>query len=134
MPLPRDKLYAVNLALLLTHQVDAAYQREWEMMGVPGGIEFFLLFNFAVSLPLFLAYRSVVQNTNRSRIAELCLAGVGLLTVLIHSAFFVLGREEFRQIGSLLILFLIFIASVLQGMNHRSASETYSELERKTPQ
>ena len=117
----RETLYAINLALLLTHQVDAAYQREWEMMGVPGGIELFLIFNLAVSLPLILAYRSVVQNTKRARAAELCLAGVGLLTIVIHVVFLALGHNEFKQIESLLILISIFITSVLQIINYRRA-------------
>lgn len=121
MKLPRDTLYAINLALLLTHQVDAAYQREWEMMRVPGGIEFFLIFNLAVSLPLILAYRSVVQNTKRARAAELILGGIGLLTVGIHVVFFALERNEFKQIESLLILIWIFITSVLQIKNYRRA-------------
>jgi hypothetical protein len=119
MPLQRPTLYATNLALLLTHQVDAAYQREWEMMGVPGGIEFFLIFNLAVSLPLILAYRRVVANTGRARAAELSLGSIGLLTIAIHATFFVLGRNEFTQAGSLLILLAIAITSVLQIVRTR---------------
>jgi chromate transport protein ChrA len=114
MRLSHDALYATNLALLLTHQVDAAYQREWEMMGVPGGIAFFLAFNLAVSVPLILAFRSVVKNTKHARTVELILGGVGLITVGIHVVYFFLGRNEFTQISSLLILFAIFFMSVLQ--------------------
>lgn len=117
----RETLYAVNLALLLTHQVDAAYQREWEMMGVPGGIEFFLMFNLAVSLPLILGYRSIVKNTRRARAAELCLAGVGLLTLVIHVVFFALGHNEFKEIESQLIFISILITSVFQIMPHPRA-------------
>lgn len=91
------------------------------MMRFPGGIEFFLIFNLAVSLPLILISRSVVQNTKRARAAELCLAGVGFLTIVIHTAFFVLGRGEFKQMGSMLILISIFVASTLQIMTHRRA-------------
>ncbi len=114
MKLPCDTLYAINLALLLTHQVDAAYQREWEMIGFPGGIEFFLIFNLAVSLPLILSYRSVVKNAKRARTAELILGSTGLLTVGIHMVYFFLGHREFTQISSILVLFAIFLTSVFQ--------------------
>ena len=45
------QLYVGNIALLTTHQADAAYWHEWDVFGVPGGISFFLAFNFgAVAL------------------------------------------------------------------------------------
>jgi hypothetical protein len=119
MTLPRDTLYAINLALLLTHQVDAAYQREWEMIGFPGGIEFFLVFNLVGSLPLILAYKSIVVQSKRARTAELILGSIGMLTIGIHGTFFLLGRNEFTQIGSLLIFGAIFIVSILQIFTYR---------------
>ena len=42
------RLYVANLALLATHQADAAYWREWDVFGVPGGLPFFLLFTVGV--------------------------------------------------------------------------------------
>ncbi|MBU6152986.1 MAG: hypothetical protein KGP28_01680 [Bdellovibrionales bacterium] len=129
MKLPRDTLYAINLALLLTHQVDAAYQREWEMMRVPGGIEFFLIFNLAISMPLILAYRSVIDNTKRARSAELILGSIGLLTVGIHMVYLFQGRKEFTQGSSLLILLAIFFTSILQliAPSNQLDSETKPE-------
>ncbi|MFN9811237.1 MAG: DUF6713 family protein, partial [Deltaproteobacteria bacterium] len=41
------RLYLLQLALLATHQVDAAYWHEWDVFGVPGGLTFFLVFNLA---------------------------------------------------------------------------------------
>ena len=42
-----ENLYVLNLSLLATHQVDAAYWHEWDVFGVPGGLPFFLVFNLA---------------------------------------------------------------------------------------
>ena len=47
-----SSLYLLQLALLATHQVDAAYWHEWDVFGVPGGITFFLAFNLAAMLLL----------------------------------------------------------------------------------
>ena len=30
-------LYVVNATLLICHQIDSAYWREWELLRVPGG-------------------------------------------------------------------------------------------------
>jgi hypothetical protein len=33
-----NKIIVLNLTLLITHQIDAAYWHEWEMFALPGGI------------------------------------------------------------------------------------------------
>ena len=35
----RAPAYVLQLALLATHQADAAYQHEWRVLGVPGDVE-----------------------------------------------------------------------------------------------
>src|SRR3546814_11661106 len=50
-----NKIIVLNLALTLTHQVDAAYWRAWEMFGLPGGAQLFKALQWSLLLDV-LAY------------------------------------------------------------------------------
>ena len=94
----------LNLLLLATHQVDAAYWHEWDVFGVPGGIHFFLVFNaFAVGA-LALGLVTIAAGRRGASLAAQLSAGVGLLTVAIHAVFLVLNREAFWDALSIGIL------------------------------
>jgi len=55
-----ELVYIVTLSLLITHQIDAAYWREWEMFLVPGGVQFFDIFNLAIVPVLLVGFKSVL--------------------------------------------------------------------------
>lgn len=109
-----ELLYVLNLSLITTHQVDAAFWHEWDVFGVPGGLPFFLVFNFvAVGL---LAYGLVVVAARRpkARLAALLCAGVCLLTVVIHALFFFVDPVAFWTPMSIAIFGALAATSVLQ--------------------
>ena len=60
-------LYAANLVLLATHQVDAAFWHEWDVFGVPGGLEFFLVFNVFAMNVLSVGLVHVAQERGSAR-------------------------------------------------------------------
>jgi hypothetical protein len=108
------KLSMVNIALLATHQVDASYQKEWELFGVPGGITFFLFFNFFAFLPLLHAGIETTVEGSHHRYWLYVIPLTGLLTCILHAAFVAFGRSEFTQPLSLLILGTLLVSSSLQ--------------------
>jgi hypothetical protein len=55
-----EKIYTSTLTLLIAHQIDAAYWKEWEMFLLPGGIQFFDLFNLGIVPALIWGLRSVI--------------------------------------------------------------------------
>ena len=46
-------LYAITFALLLTHQVDSAYWKEWELLHIPGGPQLNLVLKGTARLALW---------------------------------------------------------------------------------
>src|SRR5512146_2873166 len=40
-----EALYASAFLLLIVHEIDSAYWHEWNLFGIPGGIQAFLLAN-----------------------------------------------------------------------------------------
>ena len=107
-------LYVTNLALLATHQADAAYWHEWDVFGVPGGLPFFLLFTVAAVALLATGLVRVVEGAPSAQgFVGLC-GGVGLFTCALHTVFLGLDRTAFWTRESLGLLFAVFLTSIAQ--------------------
>jgi hypothetical protein len=107
-------LYVVQLSLLATHQVDAAYWHEWDVFGVPGGITFFLVFNLAAVVLLATGLVLVASGHPRARLGVLACAGTGLVTCALHAVFLALDPVAFWTLPSLGILAAILVTAAAQ--------------------
>lgn len=109
-----EKNYLITTCLLILHQIDAAYWHEWEMFNLPGGIQGYLLFNIVAIPILLIGYRQVIL-ANASAIAYSYLCGIlGVVTCLIHLAFYWSGFEQFTLPLSIFILVLCFVSGCSQ--------------------
>ncbi|APA66688.1 MULTISPECIES: DUF6713 family protein [unclassified Janthinobacterium] len=104
--------YFWTMLLLILHQVDAAYWREWEMFHVPGGIQGFLVFNLAAIALVLAGYRHVLLGTMQARRYAAVCAALGVGTFLIHAGFALAGLEQFHLPLSIAILVLCLGSAV----------------------
>ena len=108
-------LYLINATLLLIHEIDSAYWKEWELFRLPGGITGFLI----IHLPLvFLVLWGLVLLTRHSMTGvffSLFLAGGGLFAYLVHSYFLRRGQPQFNTVLSRLILRATLAVSAVQA-------------------
>ena len=107
-------LFLLNSTVLITHQIDAAYWHEWNLFHLPGGNQLNLILNLPIIALVLLAFLQVATHSPRQRLCHQFLAGLGLLTVAIHSGFFLAGHSEFQQPMSLLLLAATLMLSVAQ--------------------
>jgi hypothetical protein len=105
-----DILYLGNATVLLTHQIDAAYWREWELFRIPGGLEVFLLLNLPIVLLVLLGARAlaVPGQRQRSQLLSWGLVGCGGFAAAIHAFFLFCGDARFH--GSVSIALLVATA------------------------
>jgi len=107
-------VYIINAVFLINHEVDSAYWKEWNLMGIPGGITFFLLIHF----PLFflVIYGAVLLDRGASSglIYSLALGFVGIIAFSLHTYFIKKGRDEFKTPMSQFILISTLIISIAQ--------------------
>jgi hypothetical protein len=107
-------LYLVNTILLILHEMDSAYWKEWDLFRLPGGIGGFLLIHF----PLYLAglYGLVLasQGASAGLILSLVVGAAGIFAFGIHTFFLRKGRPEFNTQISKAILGLLLIVSIAQ--------------------
>ena len=107
-------LFLLNATVLITHQIDAAYWHEWEMFHIPGGNQVNLLLNLPIIALVLYTQAQVSAATPKSHACYLLIAGLGYLTVLIHTGFFLAGSEEFLQPMSIALLLATTVLSTAQ--------------------
>ena len=106
--------YFANSLLLITHQIDAAYWKEWELFGLKGGIAGFLLFNLFATALLLYGLILIIEDSPNGILFSFLMGVIGVFTFLIHVYFINKGRKEFRTATSLSILAAILIVSSIQ--------------------
>lgn len=109
-------LYLLNAAVLITHEIDSAYWHEWELFGMPGGIQLFLVLNLLLVMLVLYGYQTLVQGRASGLVFSWLLVAVGLFAVTIHSYFLLQASEAFRLPVSLGLLAATFLLSLAQAV------------------
>ena len=107
-------LYVLNLALAAAHQVEAVHAGEWGLLGLPVGLQGYVVLTFLV----FLFFLHGLVELARGRRAGLWYAGVlaggGLVTTGCHIWFLARGDGGFTHPVALVILAGVGTASLAQ--------------------
>ncbi len=108
--------YLINAILLINHEIDSAYWKEWDLFKLPGGISGFLVLH--IPLLFFVLYGLVLvyQHLFSGLVFSLILSGAGIFAFTIHSYFLKKGRNEFKNMVSIFILVATLIVSLTQGV------------------
>jgi hypothetical protein len=104
----------LNLAFLITHQVDAAFWHEWDMFGIPGGIQFFDLFNLVAFAVLLACFVTVIQRRRSGYWGSIVILSTSAVVLPIHAGFALAGFTEFHLPVSMLAIAGTFALSVWQ--------------------
>ena len=71
---PHVSLYLLNTALLSTHEIDSAFWKEWELFGLPGGIQVFLVLNLLLLLAVLYGFGQLLRGARSGQMFALLLA------------------------------------------------------------
>ena len=107
-------LYIINATLLICHEIDSAYWREWELFKLPLGLTGFLVIHLAIVLGVLLGLVKITQGLFAGYVFSIMLSAAGILAFFIHMFFIIKGRHEFKKPISLFILTSTFLVSVPQ--------------------
>jgi hypothetical protein len=107
-------LYLANSVLLINHEIDSAYWKEWELFKLPGGLTGFLLLHFPILLLILLGLILVYRHSSWGLIFSFVLCFGGLFAFGVHAYFLRKGRAEFNKPMSKFILVTILLVSLAQ--------------------
>ena len=108
-------LYLINSVLLINHEIDSAYWKEWILFNLPGGITGFLIIHFFMIFLVLYGLILVFQHLFAGLIFSLILSFSGIFAFTIHIFFIKKGRTEFNVPVSLFILISTMIISFIQA-------------------
>jgi hypothetical protein len=106
--------YFVNAILLILHEMDSAYWKEWDLFGLPGGIGGFLFLHVPLYVVLLYGLIPVWRGDGAGTILSLVVGSAGLAAFFIHRYFLWKGRPEFNTPPSIAILYLLLVVSAAQ--------------------
>lgn len=107
-------LYLVNAILLINHEIESAYWKEWRLFKLPGGITLFLIIHFPLLFVILYGLVEVFRESTAGLVFSVILAAAGIFAFCIHMYFIKKGREEFRLPVSLFILITLLLVSLVQ--------------------
>ena len=107
-------LYFVNATLLIIHEIDSAYWKEWELFKLPGGISGFLILHFPLIGAILFGLVAITQWYVVGLVFSFILCVGGLFAFTIHTYFLKKGKEEFNSPISITILIAILVVSITQ--------------------
>ena len=108
-------LYLLNAAVLITHEIDSAYWREWELFGIPGGIQAFLGINLFLVLVILFGHQALALGRASGFMFSWMLAAGGIFAAVIHTFFLLKGSEAFTTPASLALLAATLVLSLAQA-------------------
>jgi len=109
-------LYLLNASFLLTHEIDSAYWKEWQLFGMPGGIQLFLILNLILVFVVLYGLQALAQGRRAGILLSWVLVAGGWFAGFIHTYFIASGDEAFRLPMSVLLLAATFILSSMQAV------------------
>jgi hypothetical protein len=108
-------VYVLNAALLIVHEMDSVRWREWELFGLPGGVEGFLLVHVPLLLPILYGIAAIGDSLRLGLVISLALSLGGLLAFGLHTYLIRKGGREFTTPVSQAILWSILVMSLIQA-------------------
>lgn len=108
-------LYMINATLLINHEIDSAYWKEWELFRLPGGPGGFIIIHLPLVFLILLGGVWVSRQETAGIIMSLLLCASGLIAFCLHGYFLKKGRPEFKTPVSIALLVIFFLTSLVQG-------------------
>ena len=81
-------LYVLNATLLLLHEIESAYEKEWEILKLPGKITGFLLLHIPIIIIIFYGLIEIEKETIPGLILGVILGIGGMIPFAVHKLIF----------------------------------------------
>jgi hypothetical protein len=103
--------YILNATFLLLHEIESAFEREWEILKLPGKITGFLLLHVPLVLALLYGLLEVDRRSQAGAIIAVVAGAAGLLPFLVHKLI-VRKKDRFNRAVSNAVIYLNVAAGI----------------------
>ena len=105
-------VYIVNATLLLLHEIESSYEKEWEILKLPGRITGFLLMHVPILFFLFYGVIEIEKSSTGGLVIGLITGFSGLIPFIVHKLM-VKREEHFNLIISNFIIYFNIITGIV---------------------
>jgi hypothetical protein len=96
--------YILNATLLLLHEIESAFEKEWELLKLPGNITAFIIMHIPIIMIFFYGLLEIDRQTRFGLVLGILTGVGGLIPLLIHK-FLVRRKGHFNRAISNFIIF-----------------------------
>jgi hypothetical protein len=107
-------IYLVNAILLIIHEIESAYWKEWDLFRLPGGITGFLLIHLPLLFIILWGLVVTFEGSEWTPAFSVLLSLGGIFAFSIHTYFLRKGKSGFDLPISKILLYAILLVSLVQ--------------------
>jgi len=98
-------VYITNAVLLLLHEIESAYEKEWEILKLPGAVTGFLLLHIPIIFLMLYGLLEVERKTSLGLVFCLIFGIGGVIPFVVHKIL-VRKKDHFNRLMSNMIIYL----------------------------
>ena len=98
-------LYIINATLLVLHEIESAYEKEWEILNLSGGVTGFILVHIPILLVLFYGVLQIDKQTLFGGWIGIITGFCGLIPFFVHKILFK-RKDKFNLPISNILIYL----------------------------
>ena len=103
--------YILNATLLLLHEIESAYEKEWEILKIPGKITVFLLLHIPIILIIFYGLLEIEKQSAQGLWLGIIMGAAGVIPFLVHKIF-VKRKDHFNLLISNILIYLNIVTGI----------------------
>ena len=104
--------YILHVTLLLLHEIESGYEKEWEILKLPGKITGFLLLHIPIIMLLLLLFYCIIEYPGIRSLISIIIGFTGFIPYLVHKVI-INRKEHFNKIISNIIIMGNIITGIL---------------------
>lgn len=104
--------FLINATLLLLHEIESSFEKEWEILKLPGKITGFLLLHIPIILLLFYGALEIDKQTPMGFIIGAITGIGGIIPFVVHKVVKKV-KDRFNHVISDVIIYLNIITGII---------------------
>ncbi|MCG6880124.1 MAG: hypothetical protein LJE96_13380 [Deltaproteobacteria bacterium] len=76
--------YILNATLLILHEIESAYEKEWDILKLPGNVTGFLLLHIPIIFLIFYGLIEIEKGSTTGMVLGVVLGIAGIIPFMVH--------------------------------------------------
>ena len=104
--------YILNTTFLILHEIESAYEKEWEILKLPVKLTGFILLHIPMLFLFFYGLYAIVQYPQTRAVISILSGSIGIIPFLVHKVI-INKKEHFNKIISNILIFGNIITGII---------------------